>query len=709
MRELGFKGFLKCIINIKLIFKIKSGKDIENALKVKNLVNIPIDYKNNENVNKDAQKRTFDAFKVLRTNLQFSSMFLKSNSKTLLVTSSNLMKGKSNVSANIAIAFAQLGKRVILVDSDMHNSKSLNINNDLGLTNYIIGFDSNGYEIERPYSYIIRKTKVKNLFLITTGTIPPNPAELFASEKMDDLLNRLRRDFDLIIFDGAPALLAKDSVVLARKLNNTLLIAEYNNTRKIDLLKTKVLIESTGSHVIGTVLNRIPTDLSEVNDEFYYSNKVKAYKDKSFKVRFTNWINNFNKNRNKKHNERLIKIKQKEEQLKLKREEEQKRIEEEKRIKEERERELRRQKELEEYLKKKKEFKEEKDNLKNQIEDFKKRKSEFEKAHKEQIKNEESVDNKNNIKDLTNKQEEQVEQEEIVPEVNEEYKVSEKINAIEQTNSYNYNIEEKVEEPAKPEINYDQISENGFDYETGKYSYFDKELDSKIHAILEEKRMMEEAERKAQEHFDEVEKQKRLKKINVEFRPEFLPTIEPEIKMRKFDEIQQEAIAKGIKAPPVENDNKENSDELDEGVNSSKVKIALKKFGKLVKHNYQEYETKQRLREAEYLKKQEQKRKAQEQKRIEEEAERKAQEQFDLLEKQKKEEEQKRDLELVKKAQKELKQIIDKEKKSIEEEEEKKRKANLTPEEEYEEVSKDLYQMNVAAQIKDLLDDNNDE
>ena len=750
---------------------IKSERDIEKLLNAKNLVNIPVekDKKKSSTVTSNISKLvTHDAFKLLRTNLQFIRVNLKNNKNTFLITSCGKVSGKSYISSNIAIAFARSGKRVVLVDADMHNNKQSKVHkNELGLSNYISGLDPDGIEIKNSYESIIRKTKVENLYLITTGTIPPNAEELLTSRRFEDLLNRLKEDFDIIFIDGAPILQFNDSVILTKYLHNVILVVEYNKTKKVDLVKAKISVEVADGKLVGTVLHQIPADLSKINSSFYYGKKDSKHKKLPIAKKIKSIVSYFEdklKARKEARLERLQKEKEKELLERKKREEqellERKKREEEERIRQEQERirleELRR----EEIKRKRKEFILEKEELRRKIEDFKRRKEEFEresKAELEELSNDKKekiikeiiINDDNQLEEVKPNAELEIIQEVKQEEINQsffEFKSDEEpIYDVKPNYEPVYNTESKNESDYEVnynddslkneyEVNYnDDYVNNNFDYESNKddylkednkiennqeeYVYNDSNLDPKIQKIIEERRMMEEAERKAQEHFDEIERQKKLKQINIEFKPEFLIENEPEIKLRKFDDFQKEAKEKGIKPYKLVMDNKEKTEveekndlEEEEEKQDSKVKSALKKFSTKVKQNYEEHENTKRVKEEENKKKQEKKKKDQEQKKLVEEAERKAQEQFDELERQKREEEQKRDLELVKQAQDELKQLVDKEKKKIEEEKEKKRKASLSPEEEYEEVSRDLYQMYVAKQLeKDLDSDNNND
>jgi len=267
---------------------VKDGEDMEEYLKVKTLINIPYDKNKKEElitVN-DGKSIISEAFKTLRTNIQFSNVDLK-GAQTLLITSCLPSEGKSYVSANLAISFAQVGKKVILVDSDMRRgrqSKIFNLPKTNGLSNYISNIDSNGMEINWSLGEYIKKTNVKNLDLITAGSVPPNPAELLASPKLAELIELLKNYYDIVIFDGAPILPITDSLLLGRVLEKVMLVAVHNKTKKDNLLKAKTSIEDVGGKVIGIALNKVSISTGNYGDRYYYyySAEEKENKAKKF-------------------------------------------------------------------------------------------------------------------------------------------------------------------------------------------------------------------------------------------------------------------------------------------------------------------------------------------------------------------------------------------------------------------------------------------
>ena len=188
--------------------------------------------------------------RTIRTNLQFSC---SDGAKLILVTSSNQGEGKSFISANLAISFAETNKKVLLIDCDLRKGRQhdiFKISRRKGLSNLLAS------NIEDYYKYIY-KTKIKNLCLIPRGVIPPNPSELLSSKKMKQLVEKLKSDFDIIILDGAPCNGLSDSLALSTIVDNVLLVSSINFTPKRDLLNTKKYLESVGANLSGVVINNL--------------------------------------------------------------------------------------------------------------------------------------------------------------------------------------------------------------------------------------------------------------------------------------------------------------------------------------------------------------------------------------------------------------------------------------------------------------------
>ncbi len=232
-----------------------------------------------------------EMFRNLRTNIQY----MNTNIKTLLVTSTMSEEGKSYVSANLAVTFAQAGKKVILIDSDMRKGRLYNIFDLLprpGLSNYLSGvvppdFDEDKDDI---ISYI-QQTEIKHLYVITAGNVPPNPTELLVSPKMTKMINDLKNLCDIIIFDSTPSLIVADPTIIARQVDSTIIVTAYNKTKMDKVEKVKEAIEKVGGKIAGVVLNQVPVSAKKYEDSYYYGTRnenrsTKRKKDVTKKNKF---------------------------------------------------------------------------------------------------------------------------------------------------------------------------------------------------------------------------------------------------------------------------------------------------------------------------------------------------------------------------------------------------------------------------------------
>ena len=204
--------------------------------------------------------------KSLRTNLQFTAV--DKDLKTILITSTNAGEGKSFIAANLAISFAQADKRVLLVDCDLRKGrlhKMFNISNMAGFSNLLA--DDLFYTAR-----YIQPTAIANLSIIPCGTYPPNPSELLASQKNKNLIQRLKNEFDIIIFDGAPVGGLSDSIILSSIVDETLVVTRDAATAKNELLATKESLEKVQASIAGVVMNAVNRRPSKYYNYYYGSN-----------------------------------------------------------------------------------------------------------------------------------------------------------------------------------------------------------------------------------------------------------------------------------------------------------------------------------------------------------------------------------------------------------------------------------------------------
>lgn len=213
-----------------------------------------------------------EVFRTLRTNIQF--MNTNNKMKTLLVTSTLPGEGKSWVTSNLAVTFAQAGKKVVLIDADMRKGRQytiFGISPKPGLSNYLsqVSIDENEKTSEDIADYI-QETEVENLYMIAAGNIPPNPSELLVSAQMIKLLDELKELCDLIIIDGTPCELVTDSIILSRLVDSTIVVTAHKSTKKDALERVVKNIQNVGGKLAGVVINKVPISSRKYGESYYY-------------------------------------------------------------------------------------------------------------------------------------------------------------------------------------------------------------------------------------------------------------------------------------------------------------------------------------------------------------------------------------------------------------------------------------------------------
>ncbi|QCO99593.1 polysaccharide biosynthesis tyrosine autokinase [Arthrobacter sp. 24S4-2] len=209
-----------------------------------------------------------ESFRQLRTNLQFAN--ISGRAKTVLVTSSLPGEGKSTSATNLAIALAQAGQTVCLIDADLRRpmvNEYLGLERNAGLTTALVGAaDVN--DLLQPWGE-------DNMFVLTSGQIPPNPSELLGSEEMGNLIRRLEEAFDSIVVDAPPLLPVTDAAVLSQHVGGVVVVVGSQKLRHQDLEKSLNALKMVGSNLLGIVLNRLPTKGPDAYSYSYYSHDSK--------------------------------------------------------------------------------------------------------------------------------------------------------------------------------------------------------------------------------------------------------------------------------------------------------------------------------------------------------------------------------------------------------------------------------------------------
>jgi non-specific protein-tyrosine kinase len=204
---------------------------------------------------RDPRSPAAEAYRTLRTNIQFSS--LDKPIHTLLVTSTSPDEGKSTTLSNLAVTIAQAEQRVILVDCDLRRPSLhtlFGVPNEQGLTSVIL----NQGDGELP----LHATWVPGLSLLTSGPLPPRPADLLGSRRMEVLIERLRSEADMVLFDTPPVIAVTDAAVLATRLDGVLLVLQAGKTRRDRAREARRQLEKVKANIIGVVLNNARMEAS---------------------------------------------------------------------------------------------------------------------------------------------------------------------------------------------------------------------------------------------------------------------------------------------------------------------------------------------------------------------------------------------------------------------------------------------------------------
>lgn len=203
----------------------------------------------------DPRSPAAEAFRTLRTNIQFSS--LDHELRTILVTSPGPREGKSTILANLAIAIAEAGRRVIAVDCDLRRPalhQFFGLDHATGLTSALLEDD--------PGALPLQETFVPGLRLLASGPQPPNPSELLGSQRFNRVVEALKQEADIVLFDAPPVLAVADAVVLAARLDGVLLVISAGKTKREPARRARQQLERVNARLIGLVLNDVKIDRS---------------------------------------------------------------------------------------------------------------------------------------------------------------------------------------------------------------------------------------------------------------------------------------------------------------------------------------------------------------------------------------------------------------------------------------------------------------
>lgn len=208
-----------------------------------------------------------EKFRGIRSNIMFSGA--DEEVRSVIITSEKPAAGKSIISANIAVTYAQAGYKTLIIDGDMRKPTQhyiLEKSNYDGLSNLIVGKSS--------FHKSIESTRIENLDLLTSGPVPPNPSELIDSKRFEIIYQQLKEMYDMIIIDTPPVMSVTDAQVFMQYVKYCLLVIDTEKNNKNDIKKAKQLIEKAHGQVIGAVLNKTAKDKSS-NYYYYYGDDSK--------------------------------------------------------------------------------------------------------------------------------------------------------------------------------------------------------------------------------------------------------------------------------------------------------------------------------------------------------------------------------------------------------------------------------------------------
>lgn len=213
-------------------------------------------------VQEDPKAVSSEAFRTLRTNLQFASPDVEL--RAVLFTSPGPAEGKSTVSSNLAVSVAQTGTEVVLVDSDLRKPtvhKIFGLNNSVGLTSVLTG--------QIKLEDAVQKTKIDGLSVLTSGPIPPNPAELLQSKSMRGIVERLKQEHERVLLDAPPVLPVADAMILSAYVDGVIMVISANHVPREMAVRAKELLENTNARLLGVVLNQVK--YSRDGEQYYYN------------------------------------------------------------------------------------------------------------------------------------------------------------------------------------------------------------------------------------------------------------------------------------------------------------------------------------------------------------------------------------------------------------------------------------------------------
>lgn len=211
----------------------------------------------------DPRSPVSEAYRSLRTSLLYTD--IDKETKSILVSSAGPGEGKTTTVANMAITYANLGKKTLLIDTDLRRPvvhKVLGVNKEPGITDYLTGY-------KKDFSSLIQETNIENLLVVSSGVIPPNPSELLGSKKMSELISGLERTWDVILFDSPPLVAVTDATMISKEIDKIIIVVKVGQTDKKAFDHTINALRNVNSPIGGIVLNAV-TQRNSYGSYYYY-------------------------------------------------------------------------------------------------------------------------------------------------------------------------------------------------------------------------------------------------------------------------------------------------------------------------------------------------------------------------------------------------------------------------------------------------------
>jgi capsular exopolysaccharide synthesis family protein len=220
----------------------------------------------------DPKSPVSESYRVVRTNINMASF--DEEIKTILISSPGPGEGKTTTISNLAITFAHLGKKTLIIDCDMRTPRVHTVfgfNNDQGLLQTLVD------DVD-PTEVIYESEEIENLYIMSSGGVPPNPSELLGSKKMKSLIKTLKERYDIILFDTPPFTAVTDPVMLAKEVDKNFLVVKAGQTNKHAYLRSIQSLEHIKANTSGVIINWLSKSTSH-DANYYYQNYYRYYND----------------------------------------------------------------------------------------------------------------------------------------------------------------------------------------------------------------------------------------------------------------------------------------------------------------------------------------------------------------------------------------------------------------------------------------------